>query len=317
MTYFVKKRFLKWLLSCLDILVPNRKQPKISPPKKILVCNTAHIGDFINSSYVIGALKKAYPNAKIGVLIHPIAKDLAKADYIHTIEHYKHNRCHKNLMKKWLNYIKQLKLVIKSLKDNNYDIAIDLYPYFGNSSVIIALSKIPLRIGFTNGGLSNLYHYKFTITDLSQQIVYQYIPILKLLDVNPKCLSPQLNQKPVELPKKPYVVIHPGSAKEAAFPSTIRWIEIIHTYNKQKKLLVFVGKGKNEKTIISNLQKYASCSANLVDQLSLSELAYLINHADHVVGLDSMATHLAGAMKKPFTQLLNNTQETQLWEVFS
>lgn len=69
------------ILLLLPILNSLRKRKK-SSPDRILVIQVAKIGDFINSSILISALRDNFPESKISVLVSPVNKKIAECDPI-------------------------------------------------------------------------------------------------------------------------------------------------------------------------------------------------------------------------------------------
>ena len=51
---------------------------RTNPPKKILLIQTAKIGDFICTTPLILALRQSFPSAKLQVLVNPVVESLAK-----------------------------------------------------------------------------------------------------------------------------------------------------------------------------------------------------------------------------------------------
>lgn len=68
---------LTWLLAPLALLrlALNRRSPA---PASILLIQTAKIGDYICSTPLIRALRDAYPDARLSLLVNPLAEPLAR-----------------------------------------------------------------------------------------------------------------------------------------------------------------------------------------------------------------------------------------------
>ena len=45
-----------------------KKKKELTPPQKILICNSAHLGDIILSTALLPLLKNAFPNAILGMI---------------------------------------------------------------------------------------------------------------------------------------------------------------------------------------------------------------------------------------------------------
>src|SRR5271166_354263 len=105
--YILRREPWNTLLWSLDrassILAAFRSTPAIpSAPHRILVSNIAHLGDVVNATAVISALRNAFPQAEIGFLTsswaRPIIENNAQIKYIHTFDHFLLNR---SRLSKW------------------------------------------------------------------------------------------------------------------------------------------------------------------------------------------------------------------------
>ena len=82
--------------SALSKLVPASSLQLSVGPRRILVCNIAHIGDLLVATSVIPVLKARFPGAKLGFFAHPSAAPVLdnnpNVDWVHRVEHWKLNR---------------------------------------------------------------------------------------------------------------------------------------------------------------------------------------------------------------------------------
>jgi len=99
-----------------------------------------------------------------------------------------------------------------------------------------------------------------------------------------------MHQKEIEVPSE-YMVIHAGNTRWAGRNwSPMKWEIIASKLMAKGHTLILVGTGRDHK-ISSNI--------DLMNKLSLEELAYLINHARLFVGIDSFPMHVAQTFKTP------------------
>jgi heptosyltransferase-2 len=68
---------LTWLLAPLALLRLALSH-RGSPPQNILLIQTAKIGDYICTTPLLSALRTAYPQARLSVLVNPLAEPLAR-----------------------------------------------------------------------------------------------------------------------------------------------------------------------------------------------------------------------------------------------
>ncbi len=119
-------------------------------PKKILVIKNDHIGDMILTTGVFRELKKEYPKAKITVVASNANKSMLESNpYINEVIVVDHG---KKFLKNWKNY-SSLK---KRIRDEKYDVAIDLRGDFLNIFFLMYLTGIKKRLGFYKSNWSKM-----------------------------------------------------------------------------------------------------------------------------------------------------------------
>ncbi len=297
--------------------------PKSSPKpltriENILVCNMAHRGDAIIMSYVVSALKKQFPLAKIGILVAPEAASFMAADKVHLVTHFKHCRSTSSLFQKIFFYLKSLPKLIAELKREKYDIAIDTYLYLGNSAWILYLAQIPWRIGFTSGGFGFLFTHR-CLYEGDRGFILNYYPLLleplniqdPLMQASLKRVIPQ-----IVLPKT-FIILHPGSADVNKMIHLKDWQQIIRDLSAHQGPIWITGQGKQEEFFALALKKDFPSLVMMINQLSLEELSYVMGKAACVISVDSMAVHLAAAVNTPCVQIFTSKQSNSLWEIKS
>jgi heptosyltransferase-1 len=310
-------------LCCLDkffhLCVGNPKPSKVHPPKKILLTNLAHIGDVINATSVLPILKKAFPNVKIGFVVGSHSIELIEnhplIDNIYLVDHWILNRSKTNVLKKIIRYLKTYRQAIKSIKEDNYDIALDLYLYIGKASTISYRCHIPIRIGYNMrvgrnkscGG--NLLTHRLIFKDKGVHITEYYKAILRFLPIDERFLT---SLKPTLVKvnddnfsnlssyypslKKKYIVLHPGAGVECRKWPDLYWLELLGLLINQDIIVVITGKGKQEKMLSTILTSSYPQTIDLVDRLSLSELRAIYKNSSLLVGVESQAGHLAAEL---------------------
>ena len=318
--YFFKNkkilRGIKLLDACL--LHFKKEQPKKGPVQKILLSNIAHLGDLIMATAVLPVLKQAFPDAQIGFVIGSWNQEvLAKHPLVHRIyffDHMKLNRLDKGVFKKiWRHFITRYR-TLRALRLERYDVAIDLYYYFPNAAVLFWQAHIPLRFGYTSGGLGPLFTTGFDCQEQNHHISKYYLPLLEALGVNQEALKELRmvlpNQK---LAPQEYVVIHMGTGHILKEWEEAKWERLIQLFSKQGIQLVFTGKGEREKKRIERWMP--DSGINLCDKLSFSELVDCVQQAQLVIAPDTGIVHIAAALNIPtlalFSSQVNPSQYIQ------
>jgi lipopolysaccharide heptosyltransferase II len=124
--------------------------------KNILVIALRKIGDTIIATAGISLLRKAYPDAKITVLVKPLTKDIVKNNPV-IDEVMLYDYSHKA---KWAD----IKAAGKAIRAKNFDLCIVLDNKV-RSALLAWLSGIPKRVGFERLEFRNAY-LKLFYTDI-------------------------------------------------------------------------------------------------------------------------------------------------------
>jgi len=297
-------------------------------PRRILISNIAHMGDFVISISAINKIIETFPCAEIGLLCSSesaeIAEGIVNHEKVYILRHWKLNRCEDSIFKKIYLYFTDLYDLTFKLRNQNYDLAIDLYPYYPNSMLLLWLARVKFRVGFASGGLSNLSSLSYDIeVPLNKHITeYQKNLLMKFFN---KCLF--LNQNWIiqkyfqkwNFSKKPIVEINNyyifqigAGAKEKRW-SAKAWGELINNIDAK---IVLVGKGKEDLNYYREIENFINKNThviNLINKLSFQNLVDLVSKSSFVIAGDSLLTHLAYGMNIPQVCILSNEKKDPLW----
>lgn len=322
--YLVNNRAAKAILRLLDfvmtIFVIFRKKRELPPIQKILVCNIAHLGDVVLSTSLLPWISSCYPNASISFLVGSWSKELVQdhtyIDRVHVIDHWKLDRSSYSLFHKIKRYVSQRKTLIRELKQENYDLAVDLYPFFPNAISWISRAHIPIRLGFTSAGfgpcLTHSMHWEGR-----KHIVSCWEDLLSTFSlpspINP--LLPCLHYKhfstlSIILPEK-YYLFHVGSGDQKKEWDLSKWCDLVKQCKEKGIEVLLSGRGAREKKMIEAIG--LAGGIDLCDQLSLKDLIQVIQKATAVVTVDSVAGHIASAFQIPSVVLFSGMNQLDLW----
>jgi heptosyltransferase-2 len=122
--------------------------------KKILIIQTAFLGDVILCTPLIKATRKLFPNSFISFLLIPETKNILDNNpHLNNIIEYDKRGKDRGLK----NFFK----MVKRVKKENFDLAIIPHRY-SRSALLAYLAKIPERIGFDKDNGSFLFTQKVT-----------------------------------------------------------------------------------------------------------------------------------------------------------
>jgi len=254
---------------------------------RILLWQTAYLGDVVLTTPLIKSLKKNFPKAHIAFVGRSFIKELLKGFDIELIPFDKR--------------IKESFEMLEKIKD--YHVAIS--PHISaRTALILFFSGIPIRIGFDRSELSWLYTHRIKHRwDMHE--VDRNLELLKPLGIKDFERLPTLmvdeeeKRRVVEkfnLPRE-FVVISPFSNFPLKEWSLENWLELIKRINLP---VVVVGKERGE--IFKD-----SPVINLVGKTNLRELMSVISISKAVISCDSSPVHMANAFGVPAISIYTAT----------
>ncbi|MDA0987425.1 MAG: lipopolysaccharide heptosyltransferase II [Bacteroidetes bacterium] len=280
--------------------------------EKILVIQTAYLGDLAMTLPMIQLLKKNKPKVTIDIICLPDTSKLIENNiYLNQVIVYDKRKTERGL-------IATLKL-IKRLKKNNYDCAIIPHPSV-RSALIGLLSKIKIRIGFeksagkilfTNILSFNNYQHEIerNISLLSELNIFpikketsEYFPSDKEKLTIEKIISENIS-KSIGI-----ITIAPGSVWNTKRWMPERFAEVVNNLI-QKNYLVFAIGAESDKSIGDKISKNISSSKfiNLIGKLSLLESIELIKKSTLLISNDSGPLHISSGVNTPVVGIYGPT----------
>ena len=113
----------------------------MNSPRRILIVQTAFLGDVVLTLPLVQVLHRTFPGAEIDILAIPeVSEVLQNHPAIHRVIAYDKHKTHRGLA--------GMVSVSRMLRSIRYDLA--LVPHRSmRSAIVVAMSRIPVRIGFT------------------------------------------------------------------------------------------------------------------------------------------------------------------------
>lgn len=293
---------------------------------KILVVQTAFIGDVLLTTPLFKAIRQVFPYTTISVLVRPPSQALLKNNPdVDEILIYDKRGSDKG--------IRAFFRVVRELRKHNFNLALSPHRSL-RTALLLWMAGIPKRIGFKTGIGQYFYHHRIPFRRHKHD-AERNLSLLAPLTMTPKIFSKEmvlpitqedqeatdrlLEKAGVDLRRKPLIGISPGSI----WP-TKRWIpekfselipQLIENYRGTVLLL-----GSEEdvdlcKKISSQCRfKFEDQSRfliNLAGQTTLSDLAAIINRCDLFITNDSGPMHIASARKIPTVAIFGSTVPAQ------
>jgi lipopolysaccharide heptosyltransferase II len=320
-----------------SILRTARSTPAIPrAPKRILVANIAHLGDVVNATAVVSALRNAFPQAEIGFLTsswaRPIVESNPEINYIHVFDHFLLNRSRLSKWAKFKQHISSLRQALREMRRLEYEVAIETYHFIQNSIPLLWLARIPVRIGYTSGGFGPLLTHPKAWISQDKPLVEYHLALLESLSLpqplptmaHPKVVVPQVDTP--DLPGQ-YLVLHPGTGAVFKEWQIEKWCELAAKLLSTGYDIILTGSGLREAEISSKIKRVVPSAIDLSGRLTFAQFVRIIQQASLLVGVDSLAGHLAAASATPsvliYTGANNQSQmrpfgqhsEVVTWEV--
>ncbi|MEW6680606.1 MAG: glycosyltransferase family 9 protein [bacterium] len=289
----------------------NKKPYLPYKPNKILLIETAFLGDCLLTTPLIRGIKEVFPHSSLSLLARPIGCDALKNNpYISEFIPYDKDKKQKGLF----SYLK----IIKKIRAKNFSLAI--LPHRSARTTILSwFSNIPRRIGFSNASLS------FLLTDkvyydrkkheaqrkLSLIKIFGDIPDERGLDV---FIDDRARQKAGELflkwgIKKDDILI---GILPFSHWKTKRWlaegfVKVIDRMAQYKAKAIIFGSVSdlNEAYKIQAMARNKPIIA--CGKISISELPLFFERCSLIIGNDTGIIHLAYGLNKKTIVILGPT----------
>ena len=273
--------------------------------KKILVIQTAFIGDVILATGVLESLHATFPQAQIDFLVRKGNEALVKEHpFLNEIIVWD---------KKASKYLSMLRIIRKS-RSNNYDVVINLQR-FASSGIMTAFSGAKRKYGFDKNPLSFLFTKAFphVISNKGQQYLHETERNFGVLEelkgvvyFKPKVYPSKSDVQKIEtFTTDRFVTISPASVWETKKFPVEKWVELIH---RLKYRVVLLG-GPSDRDLCNQIAD--KCHNRVVQvlagDLTLLQSAALMSKADMNYTNDSGPLHLASAMNAPTTAVFCST----------
>lgn len=279
---------------------------------KVLIIQTAFIGDVILATSLVDLVKKTFPSAQIDFLLRQGNQGLLQG----------HPRINNILIwnKKKGKYRNLISLALKARKEK-YDYVLNIQR-FASSGIFMALCGAKNKVGFDKNPLSFLFHKK-----VEHKIPYPYQDgFLHEVQRNAlllKAIAPELslplaqNIAPSLYPSKEdqlkaqsfvqekYIVLAPSSVWFTKQWQKSKWEELKEKLHAEYQLL-FIGGPDDASYIDSIIGKTSNCQ-NLCGKLNLIQSAALMKNAKRVFVNDSAPLHLASAVQAKTTAIFCST----------
>ncbi len=265
---------------------------------EILFVKLGALGDVINTLPLAVSLKKKL-NAGITWLVEPLSLPIVK----------EHPAVDKVILFDKKNWKKSLPDVLSELRENRFDIALDLQRILKSASFAMA-SKASRRIGFDGKRCKEmtwLFPFeRIAEADPGRHMAVQYLDFACYLGVDDPQIKwdiPVSGSVPLNLPDE-YVVLNIGATKKANLWPEGNFSRLAQMIESRFGIRSVVTGGREDVgSSIAISEKAGDCVINLAGKTTIPELKEVIAGSQLVVSCDTGPMHLAVALNKPVVAL--------------
>jgi heptosyltransferase-2 len=281
-------------------------------PSRILVVQTAFLGDVVLATPLLRALRARFPAAFLAFMGTPagteLVRGLAGVDEFLVYDKRGAERGMAGLMKK-----------ARELKAMNFDTVVSAHRS-ARTAALLYLAGIKRRIGFATSAVPWLYHHRVPRHPHDHEVL-RNLGLLGPLGGPPENLDLSLGlPRPMAAGPNllggngagPRVGICPGSVW-----ATKRWMaegfaRVADALSEEAHASVYlIGAGQDEEAAAAVAGMARSRVNNLAGRTSLSEWLSLIAAMDLVITNDSSPTHIACALRVPVVTVFGPTTTDQ------
>jgi len=279
---------------------------------KILVIQTAFIGDVILVTPVFRALQQARPDAEITALVIPqTAEIVANNPFLHQVWVFDKHLADRG----WRGFWRW----VRQIKQENFDWA--LLPHRSFRSALLArLAGIPIRVGFDRSPAKRLYtqlvkyeynrHEVLRNLDLLRPLCHRQFELLRpelFPDAEDVAVVDRIWRSSAISSQQKIVALAPGSIWLTKQWPFIYYHQLANLFLKQGDQVIILG-GAKDQAIGSFFDFTESTPAiNLIGKLTLRQSAELLCRCQILISNDSAPTHLGSAVNIPTITIFGST----------
>lgn len=282
------------------------------PVQRILIIQLKRLGDFILTVPVMAALRGEFPAAELVMVVPAAVADLARC--VSQVDRVIPFHAGRPNLETWTTALA-----------GEWDACLD-FTGTDRSALLTKLSRAKHRLGYqkhARGLRKRAYTALSGASVRDLHTVEFHLELLRLLGFDPMTRGSGCALRVPEKVKAAvgtllrseevtgrYAIVHPGTAREEKFWVDERWAEVCaHLHDQHQLAVVLTGTGDGlERPHLQALRTHLRVPVtDLTGRLSLVEFATVVAGCEVIVGVDSMAMHLASLFSKPQLALFGPT----------
>jgi ADP-heptose:LPS heptosyltransferase len=294
---------------------------------EIVLLRLDRIGDFILGIPSYRALRQAYPNDHISVVVPSFVAELAKAcpyfDEVYVFEAL-WLFPKQPLMHRWKSAWK----LVRFLRSKKIDLIFDFRYQNRLDPLVTGLSGADQRVGYDLGWVSRFLTLKVSIPQNETHQIDRNLQLLQEFGVTTADKKLELwfhekdrksaqNRMPAQtfLPNVPVVAVHIGASTPSKRWGTESFATLLYEIHAQTQAELYVLGDEQDLPMVHEVLDGLRCPVvNLVGKFSLLETAAFLKDCDLFIGCDSGITHLAASAGLPVICLFSAANEVDVWK---
>ncbi len=314
----------------------------LSKKPRILLVHPGHLGSLVMTTPLFHALKTHVPDAYITVMVDPWSHEvLVNHPDVDQVMAYSFpsNRDGTVGLKSYFPLIN----AAMEVRRGNYDLAINLRPNFWWGAALLYLARIPRRVGYAvdecrslltealplpsrehltasylrllSAGLSVMGYPSLEEPYTEEHYPLHFVPAAQECQWIAECLRKKGFDS-----STPFVVIHPGTSGAVKLWRSEGWatcaIALAQSAIDGISLRIILTGSKSEQPLLEEIASRVPFPMTIMTNMTLGQLAALLQRAQFVLGVDSGPLHLAAAQGTPTVQIFGPTDPTLFgpWE---
>jgi heptosyltransferase-2 len=273
----------------------------IQKPDKILIIQTAFLGDVVLATALIEKLAAYYPESTIDFLVRKGSESLLNNNpHLNEILVFDKSSKYKNLTK-----------LIRIVRSKQYDLVLNVQRFL-TTSLLTAFSAAKKKAGFSKSPLS--FTFTKRVTHDIESGIHEISRNQKLIEditdseaAKPRVYPSKSDYKVVQRFKvEPYITISPASVWYTKQFPLEKWLEFL---GELPEVNVFILGSKSDRKLAETIVDQSGYKkiASLAGQLSLLQSAALMDGAVMNFSNDSAPMHLASAVNAPVAAIFCST----------
>lgn len=286
----------------------------VNPSDRILVTQTGGwIGDMILLTPALRALKRAYPQSYLALLIRPLVASLMEAcPYLDEVIIDTKGR--------GVSRAQTFFRLVRSLRRGRFDLAVVLHPTSFRNALIPCLAGVPLRIG-SDVSARGILLTKSCTDNTTLHEVNRYLRVLQLINIEDPAsglefwhtdedrrVVRQLLSDWDVLPEDSIIGVNLGTTWETKSWALDRFADVIAGIQDRFEGAVVLTGSSSEVGLGKALGELAKARViNLIGKTTVLQLGALIERCNLYLTCDSGPMHIAAAVETPTIALFGPT----------